>query len=282
MKKSSKRHFETDIHIKNWNIWSKKNDEKRAVVKRNHEVGMRLARLCYVDYKEGNSKRHYEQEVLKAVQNGLDMGEINHSDQFPRMFRPFATRLSKREGALNITKDATKIAETEVMSLVSKLYTDLSKEIFEEETVQKIEVIRNICDIKSLSEMVLERGSALVGLLSADTFVKSAKEITQTVQQIPDDILKANYLDFLKVLEDHIKSKSKKTLDSKDIIRDFLDIDKKLYKGVEITVHCICAAAIKISVESDVESLVSRYEKHFKADRQFCEDNVSCRVCRRF
>ena len=68
LKKSLKRHFETDIHIKNWNIWSKKNDEKRAVVKRNHEVGMRLARLCYVDYKEGNSKRHYEQEVLKAVQ----------------------------------------------------------------------------------------------------------------------------------------------------------------------------------------------------------------------
>ena len=92
MKKSLKRHFETDIHIKNWNIWSKKNDEKRAVVKRNHEVGMRLARLCYVDYKEGNSKRHYEQEVLKAVQNGLDMGEINHSDQFPRKFRPFVQK----------------------------------------------------------------------------------------------------------------------------------------------------------------------------------------------
>ena len=98
--------------------------------------------------------------------------------------KEIATRLSKREGALNITKDATKIAETEVMSLVSKLYTDLSKEIFEEETVQKIEVIRNICDIESLSEKVLERGSALVGLLSADTFVKSAKEITQTDQQL--------------------------------------------------------------------------------------------------
>ena len=126
LKKSLKRHFETDIHIKNWNIWSTKNDEKRAMVKR-----MRLARLCYVDYKEGNSKRHYEQEVLKAVQNGLDMDEINRSDRFPRKFRPFATRLSKREGALNITKDATKIAETEVMSLVSKLYSDLSKEIFE-------------------------------------------------------------------------------------------------------------------------------------------------------
>ena len=63
----------------------------------------------------------------------------------------------------------------------------------------------------------------MVGLLSADTFVKSAKEITQTVQQIPDDILKANYLDFLKVLEDHLKSKDIKSLDSTDIIKYFLD-----------------------------------------------------------
>ena len=92
----------------------------------------------------------------------------------------------------------------------------------------------------------------------------------------PDDVdpIEANYLDFLKVLEDHLKSKSIKSLDSKDIIKDFLDRDIKTHNGVEITVHCICAAAIKISVESDVESLVSRYEKHFKAIRKLGEENA--------
>ena len=34
----------------------------------------------------------------------------------------------------------------------------------------------------------------------------------------------------------------------------------------------ICAAAVKVSVESDVESLVSRYEKHLKVDRQLEEE----------
>ena len=38
--------------------------------------------------------------------------------------------------------------------------------------------------------------------------------------------------------------------------------------------HAICAAAVKVSVESDVESLLSRYEKHLKADRQMNEDNA--------
>ena len=31
---------------------------------------------------------------------------------------------------------------------------------------------------------------------------------------------------------------------------------------------------VKVSVESDVESLVSRYEKHLKVDRQLEEDNA--------
>ena len=42
----------------------------------------------------------------------------------------------------------------------------------------------------------------------------------------------------------------------------------QLFKGVELTIRIICASAVMISVESDVESLVSRYKRHFKIDRQ--------------
>ena len=58
------------------------------------------------------------------------------------------------------------------------------------------------------------------------------------------------------------------------MIKDFLNTDLKLYTGVKVTVQSIRAAAVKISVESDVESLVSRYEKHLKVDRQLGEDNA--------
>ena len=88
LKRSVKRHFEAELHVENWKAWNHKNEKEKAHKKRNHEVGMRIARICYVDYKEGNSKRHFEQEVLKADLNGLDMGDVNHSDQFPRKFRP--------------------------------------------------------------------------------------------------------------------------------------------------------------------------------------------------
>ena len=67
---------------------------------------------------------------------------------------------------------------------------------------------------------------------------------------------------------------SKETLGSKSLIKDFLDTDLKLFKGVEIIVQVLFAATFKISVARDVESLVSRYEMHFKADCQLGEDNT--------
>ena len=114
----------------------------------------------------------------------------------------------------------------------------------------------------------MEKGPVLVGTLTVDKFIKSAKQITNTIQDIPDDVLKTIFMKFLEVLEEHIKAKPDKSYSSKELIKDFLNKDLNLYKGVEVVIQIICAAAIKISVESDVESLVSRYEKHFKVDRQ--------------
>ena len=53
---------------------------------------MRYGRIAYVGYKEGSSYRNFENEVLKAVQNGLDMGDINNSKRFPPNFRPFVAQ----------------------------------------------------------------------------------------------------------------------------------------------------------------------------------------------
>ena len=39
--------------------------------------------------KDGSSKRSFEKEILKAVLNGANMGDINHDKEFPVLFRPF-------------------------------------------------------------------------------------------------------------------------------------------------------------------------------------------------
>ena len=103
------------------------------------------------------------------------------------------TRLARKEGNLNITKDAIKIAETEIMSLAKRLHTDLDEKVFEKEIAEKIELTRNVCDLKSMAHKIKEKGSVLEGTLSAGLFVKSAKELTITVTDIPDKILKDNF-----------------------------------------------------------------------------------------
>ena len=67
-------------------------------------------------------------------------------------------------------------------------------------------------------------------------------------------------------------SKSK-SISSREIIIEFLKKDKLLYKDVEIVIHCICVGAVKVSVESVVETLVSRYEQHFTPQRQDTDES---------
>ncbi len=59
---------------------------------------------------------------------------------------------------------------------------------------------------------------------------------------------------------------------SMNIIKTILT-NEKFCSGVEVIVHIICSAAVKISVESVVESLVS-HENHFHSSRQMEEDNA--------
>ena len=54
-----------------------------------HAVGMQIARLCYACHLIGSSKRNFEQEILKSVLNGLNVGDINHSSEFYSNFMPF-------------------------------------------------------------------------------------------------------------------------------------------------------------------------------------------------
>ena len=58
-------------------------------------------------------------------------------------------------------------------------------------------------------------------------------------------------------------------LDTKEIIQTILKKENiALFRNVKVIIHLICVACAKVSVESVVESLVSRYEKHFDSSRQ--------------
>ena len=78
------------------------------------------------------------------------------------------------------------------------------------------------------------------------------------MEEIPDNELKENFSKFTKVLEKHIARLDEKELDSKTLIKEFLN-DPKLFSGIELTLHSIITAAVKVSVKSQIAGLNSGY-----------------------
>ena len=128
-------------------------------------------------------------------------------------------------------------------------------------------------EVKALAVEVRGKGYIHTAHMLRFKFTDSAKKITNTIKDIPDIEVKENFSKFLKSLEIHTKDVAVEELDIKTLIKDFLK-SLELYTGSELTLHCMCTAAVKVSVESVVESLVSRYEHHFDASRQLKEDRA--------
>ena len=63
-------------------ICRKKENHKGKCERQEHAVSMRIGRLCYVGNLIGSSKRNFEQETVKSVLNGLDVGDISHILEF--------------------------------------------------------------------------------------------------------------------------------------------------------------------------------------------------------
>ena len=96
LKAHLKAHFSNKVHVENWESWKKTEDENKKFEIRCQEVGLRIGRLCYDIYKDGSSMRAFE-KVLKAVLNGTDLGDLNHTKNVPEKFRTFvASEVKKR------------------------------------------------------------------------------------------------------------------------------------------------------------------------------------------
>ena len=93
------------------------------------------------------------------------------------------------------------------------------------------------------------------------------------VSGIPSDDIVRCYKRFLLKLESFFRNMDMKKLNSMAIVKLILT-NYVLYQDVEVIVHCICNAAVKVSVESVIETLVSRYEEHFDSSCQLTEEHA--------
>ena len=118
----------------------------------------------------------------------------------------------------------------------------------------------------------------MAGLKEAKTFLNAVRNTTGSVATADDGDLMNHYQMFVANLETLFIKSCKKfdssILDSKEIIQSILKKENiALHRNFKVIIHLICVACVKVSVESIVESLVSRYEKHFDSSRQPTEQH---------
>ena len=89
LKKHVKGHIMTGPHIEQWNLWERKEEEKKKELAKNEAAGMRLARTAYNGYLKGWSYTDFEEQVCLAVQNGMPMGDFHNSKRFPAKFMQY-------------------------------------------------------------------------------------------------------------------------------------------------------------------------------------------------
>lgn len=61
-------------------------------------------------------------------------------------------------------------------------------------------------------------------------------------------------------------------MDSKDIIKLFLDTHNQLYSDIQMIIHAICSSCVSVGIESNAESAISLYNIHNTYLRPLSDD----------
>ena len=88
LKKSIRRHLMTSTHKDALNDATVKTEDASKIDTREKMVGMRLARIAYNLLKKGRPDTDFPDELLLQHLNGIDVGHINHTENFVRNFLP--------------------------------------------------------------------------------------------------------------------------------------------------------------------------------------------------
>ena len=150
--------------------------------------------------------------------------------------------------------DGIGMVKERLSTLTWRLHNDLANEVFDDCTKEVIENCRVICDLKSLLEKIYQKGSVMVGLEGAKTFLNAVRNITGSVATVDDGDLMIHYRVFVANLETLFIKSCKKfdpsILDSKEIIQSILKKENiALFRNVKVIIHLICVACIKVSVK---------------------------------
>ena len=101
------------------------------------------------------------------------------------------TRLQASADIVNIV-DGIPLVKERLKTLAWRLQNDLKSEVFDQDTVEMIENIRVVCDLKTALAEIKKTGAIMYGLQNSEKFLKAVRSITSSISGITDqDVVKA-------------------------------------------------------------------------------------------
>ena len=185
------------------------------------------------------------------------------------------TRMGERRAARNAEDERQGIpivkAQKDLQKLVQRMYEDLNNHIYDESDKSLLKTLRPIIDLRSLALKVKQKGAAHVLALDGEQFTKVSKQLATNIADVPDSEIRIQFRKFIRRLKTHVVQLSKEDqthvvqlseedLSSIELIKIFLESERKLYLDIEMIMHVICVADERMSVKSVIESMVSIYE----------------------
>ena len=122
-----------------------------------------------------------ELQTLKSYQN------VTLEKPYPTKQRQ--TRLTTKTAETRIARDVFDDVSVRLKTLVQRLLNELKCKVFDEKTIQMIELTRKVTDIASLVIEVNKYGYVSVGLQKSQDFIRAVRQITSTLNYINDDQL---------------------------------------------------------------------------------------------
>ena len=220
----------------------------------------------------------YHKDLEKLLCSGKYRGiSIVEDDSEGRREKITRYYEKKNEEKSNQPKAQT-VVECNLIKFIQQLHDKLKNNVYDEDDVAMINKIECLANLKDTILKLKARGVTIVAATEGEKFLKNAKSLCHTIEEIPDNILKMQHNLFLKKLLEIYNTMSQDELNeikSIDVIKRFLSKNEKLYEGIEFIMHSISAACVAISVESIVESVVSIYETRQTKSRTLSDDRAN-------
>ena len=163
--------------------------------------------------------------------------------------------------------------EQKLARFTQELHNKLKNNVYDANDIKIINIPKCLTDLKSTLLKLKARGVPIVSAIEGDKFIESTKSLCHTIDDVPDNVFKAQHTVFLKKLLNTYNGISQTDLDNLrniDMIKRFFNTNDNLYEGIEFVIHAITAGSVAISMESIVEYVVSIYENRQSKKRTPC------------